>query len=172
MKPSSQDNEGEYDRHPHPCADHTSGDWLQTFRWYLAIGAAANLIWEVAQLPLYTIWWDQSFKAIAFAVVHCTAGDVVLAGSLVITALAVVGRSDWPAHQFGTVSLLATALGLVATVYLERMNTQVWRNWAYSELMPVIPWLDVGLSPVLQWILLPPLALLGARWAARRGSQR
>ena len=37
-------------------------------------------------------------------------------------------------------------------------------SWTYSSLMPIIPGLGVGLVPVLQWIVLPPLvAALVAR---------
>lgn len=36
-------------------------------------------------------------------------------------------------------------------------------SWSYSGRMYVVPLLEVGLSPVLQWIVLPPLALWFAR---------
>lgn len=36
--------------------------------------AALNLLWEIAQLPLYTIYEEGEPAAIAFAVAHCTAG--------------------------------------------------------------------------------------------------
>lgn len=39
------------------------------------------------------------------------------------------------------------------------LNTVFRRAWAYSELMPTLPWLGTGLAPLLQWLLIPPLAL-------------
>jgi len=143
-------------------------DWLSTSRWYLVGTAALNLVWESGHLPLYTIWWDKALNENLFATWHCTLGDVVLAGTTLSIALAIVGRSDWPLRWFIPVAVVAMALGGGAAVYLERLNTRSWRNWAYSELMPIIPWVEVGVSPVLQWIALPPIALLAARWMAGR----
>jgi hypothetical protein len=57
-----------------------------------------------------------------------------------------------------------TGLGLAATILFEILATQVWHRWHYSDLMPTIPVLEVGLIPILMWILLPPLIL----WFVRR----
>lgn len=46
----------------------------------------------------------------------------------------------------------------------KRLNIVVRQSWAYSEMMPVIPVIDAGLSPVAQWIVLP----LASFWFARR----
>ncbi len=52
--------------------------------------------------------------------------------------------------------------GLAITVALEWLNVYVWRNWAYSREMPVV--FGIGLTPILQWLLVPLLTL----WLARR----
>src|SRR5262245_16617478 len=31
--------------------------------------------------------------------------------------------------------------------------------WTYNALMPVLPWLGTGLAPLLQWVVVPSLAL-------------
>ena len=41
---------------------------------YLTPAGAGHLLWEAAQLPLYTIWWTGTRREIRFAVIHCT-GD-------------------------------------------------------------------------------------------------
>src|SRR5206468_3567449 len=56
-----------------------SVDWLSALRRYFLASAAGNLVWEFAQLPLYTIWYQGSVREIAFAAVHCTGGDVLIA---------------------------------------------------------------------------------------------
>jgi hypothetical protein len=65
----------------------------------------------------------------------------------------------------GTATLI---FGICYTVFSEWLNVVVRAAWAYSGLMPVIPLLgmDVGLSPLLQWIVLP----LAAFWFAYRGA--
>ncbi len=32
-------------------------------------------------------------------------------------------------------------------------------RWAYSDLMPIVPLLQVGLAPVLQWLVVPPIVV-------------
>ena len=44
-------------------------------RAYVAWLVPAMLAWEIAQLPLYTLWRDGAPGAIAFAVLHCSLGD-------------------------------------------------------------------------------------------------
>jgi hypothetical protein len=57
-----------------------------------------------------------------------------------------------------------TGLGLAVTILVEILATQVWHRWRYSDLMPTIPLLEVGLIPLLMWGVLPPLIL----WVVRR----
>ena len=101
---------------------------------------------------------------IAFAVVHCTAGDVVIGLACLAGALATVGSAHWPAQRFGAVSAVAVALGVAYTVYSEWAN--IARGaWAYSAAMPTLPPFGTGLSPMLQWLILP---LAGLAWARSR----
>lgn len=149
-----------------PRAGRSEPTWLRTLRAYLATLVPLMLAWEVAQLPLYTIWRDGSADEIAFAVIHCTGGDALIGMGSLGTALLVAGAPGWPRERFATVMVVAVATGVGATVYLEWLNVEVRRAWAYAEAMPRIPPLGTGLSPVLQWLILPPMALLAARRAA------
>lgn len=135
--------------------------WLPVLGSYVSIIAIGNLVWETAHLPLYTIWRTGTAGENGFAVVHCTIGDVALALSMLATALLVTGSRDWPARHFWGVAALTVLLGVGFTVFLEWLNVAVWKSWAYSSLMPVLPifGFKVGLSPLLQWILVPSLAL-------------
>lgn len=63
----------------------------------------------------------------------------------------------------------ATGFGAVYTVYAvfsEWLNIVVTKRWEYSELMPVVPIIDAGLSPLLQWVILPPALLPVAKSGA------
>ena len=51
--------------------------------------------------------------------------------------------------------LIATAY----TIYSEWLNVFMRKSWSYSELMPTIPPLETGLSPLLQWIILPAVTI-------------
>ncbi len=138
-------------------------DWLATFRRYLATAAVGHLIWEVLQLPLYTIWEEASPPQIVWAVLHCTAGDVAIAAAALGFALIAFGCPRWPAERFGAVAGAAMAAGVAYTIYSEWLNTVVRQSWAYAAAMPVLPPLGTGLSPLLQWIVIPIFAF----WAIR-----
>jgi hypothetical protein len=136
--------------------------WLPALRAYLALSAGLHLVWEIVQLPLYTLWRTGTPGEIAFAVAHCTAGDVMIASLALLAALALLGSADWPAAGLARVLAAAVAVGIAYTIYSEWVNTRVRGSWAYAEWMPVLPMLGTGLSPLLQWVVVPPLAM---HWA-------
>jgi hypothetical protein len=146
-------------------------DWLLALKVYLGVTLVANLVWETVQLPLYTIWTNASAREIAFAVVHCTGGDVLIALSVLTLALICVGTKSWPVEYHRRVLLVTLVLGIGYTIFSEWLNIVVRASWAYSRLMPVVPIINTGLSPLLQWIVVPAFALaLARRTAGRRDS--
>lgn len=70
----------------------------------------------------------------------------------------------WPAETYVRVSALATAIGAGYTFYSEWFNTGIGQGWACLPAMPRLPWLGTGLSPIAQWLVLPPVGF----WWARR----
>ena len=140
------------------------GARLLIARGYLPWLAGLNLAWEVAHLPLYTLWTEASLAYKAFAVLHCTLGDILIGAASLALAL-ILGRegmlSQWRWRQ---IVLLMVFLGPGYTLFSEWLNTLLVR-WTYSELMPTLNLAGVrfGLSPLLQWLVLPPLALHLAR---------
>jgi hypothetical protein len=143
--------------------------WLGALRIHVAVIAVGNLAWEALQLPLYTIWMSGSRSEQVFAVIHCTGGDLLIALSSLIVALLVAGSPDWPRRTFGLIAGLTIAFGLGYTGCSEWLNVSVRKSWAYSELMPVLPIAGgIGLSPLLQWVVVPTLAL----WCVFRAQRR
>jgi hypothetical protein len=125
---------------------------------YLGAAIALHLLWETAQLPLYTIWWTGTRLEILFAVIHCTAGDLLITASALALAALIARIGRWP--FFGNrMALTAILLGLGYTVFSEWLNTQVRQSWAYTEAMPLLPPLGTGLTPFLQWLIVPGIAL-------------
>nr|WP_290675868.1 MULTISPECIES: hypothetical protein [unclassified Halomonas] len=98
------------------------------------------------------------------ACAQASLGDVLIA----LTAYwAVSGwrrRRHW-LRDYGAKEILGFVLvGVGLTVALEWHATIATQRWAYAPLMPTVEWLGTGLSPLLQWLILPPLIL----WMARR----
>lgn len=126
-------------------------------RRYLGASLVLHVGWEIGQLPLYTLWSTEPWAKQAFAVIHCTIGDVMIAVLSLVIALAVVGRAGWPRISTRSVWLLSLLLGVGYTVYSEWLNVNVRGSWSYSSLMPTLPLIGTGLSPVLQWLVVPTI---------------
>lgn len=133
-------------------------DWPRALRRYLGVSIAAHLLWEVVQLPLYLLWVTGTRKQQAFAILHCTVGDAMIAGLSLLVALAVFARRTWPGTGVARVYMASLTLGVVYTIYSEWLNTSVRGSWAYSDLMPVVPVIGTGLAPLMQWFAVPTLA--------------
>lgn len=131
-------------------------------RRFLPWLAGLNLAWEALQIPLYTIWTEASAGYVAFAVFHCTLGDILIG---TVSLALILGRegpiAQWRWRRIVGLMLL---LGPGYTIFSEWLNTALFR-WSYSELMPTltIAGFELGVSPLLQWLVIPPLALHLAR---------
>ncbi len=142
-------------------------DWPRALRVYLGTIALGDLAWEAAHLPLYTLWRTGTPGEKAFAVVQCTGGDLLIALASLALALVIVGDPAWPARAHRRVAALTIGFGVAYTAFSEWMNIVVRQTWAYSDLMPVVPVIGTGLSPLLQWVAVPMLALHFARRSVR-----
>ena len=152
---------------PTSHATRNPATWLTTMRGTMIRLVPAMLAWEIVQLPLYTLWRDGTAWEMAFAVLHCTAGDALIALAALSWALVIVAAPQWPGQGFGRVLAATVVIGLAYTAYSEWLNVEIRGSWAYAAAMPRLPILGTGVGPLLQWALLPPLALAGARRALR-----
>lgn len=90
---------------------------------------------------------------------YATVGDVGIAlTAFWITAL-VARTRHWIIDKKTCQLLVFLAVGLAITVGLEFYYVEISNRWSYSELMPLVPPLGTGLSPMLQWIVVPLLVV-------------
>lgn len=140
-----------------------------TRRWilsrYLPWLALLNLAWETAQMPLYTLWTEAEPGYIAFAIAHCTLGDLLIGGVALVLALIFLGEGPLARWRWRRIGLLAVIFGIAYTVFSEWMNITILRSWTYAGSMPTlrVAGFEMGLTPLAQWLVLPPLALYLAR---------
>lgn len=123
-----------------------------------------NYPWEFLQVPLFrgmaaAPHWE-AIKVCSSA----TLGDVVIAVLAFWAVAAAAGSRHWILHPSAVQVAGFVAIGLAVTLVLEWLATGPLGRWEYAEAMPIVPLLGVGLAPVLQWILLPPLVA----WFVRR----
>lgn len=141
-----------------------NGIWLILLRRYLIWTAGVNLVWEVLHLPLYTLSQTGTTANIAWILIRCTIGDVLIALSSLVIVLIVFNQRTWPNQAYWRVAGAALVVGLGYTLFSEWYNARIVGLWAYSELMPVLPAVNLGLSPLVQWVVVP---LTGFWWAGR-----
>lgn len=120
-----------------------------------ALAFALNLTWEIAHVRLYTLWTSADGLSVAWALFHCTLGDVVIAIAMFALAVAMLGDKDWPISRPWAGGAIVVAGALAYTAWSEWYNVYRAVNWAYTASMPMI--FGIGLSPLMQWLILPPV---------------
>lgn len=142
-----------------------AGAWLLIALRYLPWLAGLSLLWEVAHVRLYTLWYEAEPAYIAFSILHCTLGDVLIGTAALFTALIAAREGPLARWRWGRIGALTALIGTAYTVFSEWMNITWLRSWTYAESMPKLELagLELGLTPLAQWLLVPPLALYLAR---------
>jgi hypothetical protein len=134
---------------------------------YIGLAAMGHFLWEAAQLPLYTLWSSGTPREIVTALLHCTAGDILITTVTLAAAAALGRRCHWPSFGWRMI-FTAILLGATYTVFSEWLNIEVRRSWSYTETMPVVPGLGTGVTPLLQWLIVPSLAFAIITYRDRR----
>jgi hypothetical protein len=127
----------------------------------------ATLFWEAGQLPLYTLWQTGSAREIVTALIHCTGGNILITTVTLAAAAALARLFRWRAFGRRMV-FTAIMLGATSTILSEWLNVEIWRSWSYSAAMPVVPIFETGLTPLLQWLVVPGLAFAVIAYRDRR----
>ncbi|MDZ7662986.1 hypothetical protein [Thiohalophilus sp.] len=126
----------------------------------VTIALPLELLWEIAQFPLYDVWHQNDWGYILYGLAHCTLGDLlILLVIYELVALLSRNRAWYAATGILPRGLLFTLLGVGYTIFSEIMNVRLTGTWGYTELMPIVPVVEIGATPFLQWLLIPPVLL-------------
>ncbi len=121
-----------------------------------------NFFWEVVQTYFYTMK-NAPFNTMLYGWVHCTLGDVILTMASFWIVSIISHERKWLLHPSPLNFIAFVMIGVVVTVISERVNVHIFKSWTYNELMPLIPLMKVGLTPFLQWIIVPATVILLVR---------
>ena len=118
-----------------------------------------HFAWEILQAPLFDRMPVMSHWQATLVCLKATVGDVGIA--LASFAVGAWWQRDWRWFVMPSDAALTAylAAGVLITIAFEWYAVYWAGRWSYSELMPVVPLLRVGLAPLLKWITLP-LAVL------------
>lgn len=105
----------------------------------LIVSFLLNFLWENAHVPLYTHPSGEIMTQTMLTI--ATLGDVLILS--VFTAL------WWYVPLLRRHYTFVIPLGLITAFVIEKYALGVGR-WAYAPAMPIVPFLNVGLSPIVQ----------------------
>ncbi len=118
-----------------------------------------NLVWEVWQVPFFRGMADQPHWSGVKACTLATLGDSGIALSAFWVTAIYARTRGWILEPHKLDFAIFVGVGVVATILLETLATDVLDRWAYGDNMPRLPFLGTGLLPVIQWLAIPPLVL-------------
>ncbi len=113
-----------------------------------------NLAWELIQIPLYK---NSAYNTnhIAFCALASLA-DVLMVLLLYLGLALIFKNPFWIKHLKPYQFALVVIIGGVGAVLSEMRHLSLG-SWAYDNSMPLIPVVNVGISPLLQFMILPIL---------------
>lgn len=123
-----------------------------------------HFVWEFLQVPTYAGMAEMAHWQGIKLCTSATIGDVGFALTAFWSASLVARTRSWMSSEAMPPVIVFLSTGIVLTVGFEFYYTQVTHRWTYSDLMPLVPPLGTGLSPLLQWIVIPSIVL----WLSRR----
>lgn len=119
-----------------------------------------NLVWEFAQVPLFAGMPSAAHWHAILVCGRATLGDVLIALTSFWAVAASAHTRSWVLRPTARQLTGFVAAGVLITIVMEWLATQVLGRWTYAESMPVIPLLGTGLSPLLQWVVVPPIVVV------------
>ena len=130
------------------------------------VSILVNFPWEVAQMPLYVEEGNWSEFA-----QHCIVPSI--GDGFIVLLIFCVGwlaqrRSDWSDRPGWTGYATMLAAGFTIAVIIEWLAVYGLQRWTYTASMPMLPFLGIGVVPVLQMLILPPIIFKFTSWWVKR----
>lgn len=129
--------------------------WRTLMSVYI-VAVVLNYLWELAQAPLYV--GLERYNAAVFW--HCfvaSLGDALMVLIIAATGWIALHRCNWFERPGVSGYLVMVTAGLVLAISVEWVAVHILARWAYTERMPTVPGLNLGLVPIAQMLVLPPL---------------
>lgn len=124
------------------------GPFIRTFGVFLVFTFLIFGMWEWLQIPFY----NESHKSLNQVIwnrLHCTGGDIlILIFSLLFSSISL--RKNLFLFDFGKKDYVLTSIvGVIYTSVSEYINVHIHQSWTYSSLMPLAPFSNVGIVPLI-----------------------
>lgn len=129
-----------------------------------------NYPWELAQAPLFA--GSNNFNAIWWHCFVAGLGDGLLLLLMFGVGWFVSRSQDWFVRPGVRGYVLMFVSGLTIAIAVEWIAVHVLQRWSYVPAMPRLPVIDIGIVPIVQMLVLPPLIfrIVAARASRTRGA--
>lgn len=118
-----------------------------------------HFVWELLQVPTYAGMAQLDHWTGVLVCTQASLGDVGFALIAFWITAGIARSRRWIVKPTLYQVLIFVGIGVALTIGFESFYTRVTFRWTYSELMPIVPPFGVGLSPLVQWIVVPLLVL-------------
>jgi len=120
------------------------------------IAFVLHIVWENTQAPLFQGY--ASFSAHFPMCLVGTVGDVAVTLFVYFIVALLKNDSNWISTLNKKDFVILAVIGFFIAVGIE-WRALLFGSWAYAEGMPIIPYLKVGLAPIIQMTFLLPLSI-------------
>lgn len=129
-------------------------------------GFYLHLIWEFAQCaPFFRhVANDPSIAAMFMA----AAGDVLMMFVVYLAVSLTKGSPNWFQAQWNLRILIIIFIASTLIAVLVEIIALKSERWAYTQKNPTIPWLEVSILPILQMLIINPVAFYFSKKMYRR----
>src|SRR3990172_7954170 len=128
----------------------------------LVLAIVLNFLWEMAQAYAYSGMPPSSFGA-TLVCARASLIDGLLVLGIFWGGVVVFSRVEWVERPGLAGYFFMAAAGFLVSVIIELNAVYRLGKWGYRATMPLLPPWEVGVLPVLQMLLLPPVIFLLSR---------
>ncbi|HVS30682.1 MAG TPA: hypothetical protein VMS98_04420 [Thermoanaerobaculia bacterium] len=137
-------------------------------RWlaWTAVTFAMHFVWEMSQAKWFVGMAELPFWTGTFLCLRASLGDIVITAVAFVSAAAASRTLLWPRLRRTLPFTMFMLVGLIITIAYEVFALRTGR-WSYGPEMPTL--FGIGLLPLLQWTIIPPIEVVIFRALWRRG---
>ena len=137
--------------------------FLQWLLSLVIVAGIAHWLWERAHVGLYTGYAHLTRLPIT---VDAALGDVGYTIGTVLLVSFIKANIAWVLSPSSADLLALAVLGCIIALMVE-YKALAFKHWAYRDTMPILPFLHVGLTPIVQMTVLLPATVWIAGAIAR-----
>ncbi len=127
--------------------------WVEKLVYISIFAFLINLFWEVSHSLLYETITDMVVREYVPRILQASIGDIIMVLIIFLGVSGINKSFNWRINNIKNV-LLSIIFGIFIAVVFE-FYAQYTNRFTYNPSMPVIPLVNVGLTPVLQIVITP-----------------